>query len=383
MSLKGCRPDPSVAIEALGIGEVLQGLGYYSLSLTKALAARHRGVSITVHLPASAEGAFAPLQRPWLTPIFHRLPGGRAGRLLFQHLLLPRILRRTPPDLLHALANLVPGGWRGPAMVTIHDLDFLAHPDQSPPFRRFLFRLLTPRTVCRVSAIVAVSPHTAGTIAEAYPEAAGRVHVVPEGAPEIAAIGSGEIDVVVARHRITPPYFLAVGSIERRKNLPAVIDAFERFLTGGHDASLALVGRPGYGHASIDRRVNASPARHRIVRPGYVPAEDLPPLLAGAEALLFLSESEGFGLPALEAMAQGCPVIAARAGALPDTCGEAALLVDPRDAGQTAGAMALLHADRAFRRDLADKGRLNLERFSWERHADRLVELWLTATAKG
>ncbi len=379
MNPQPCPAEQTIAVEALGIGGVLQGLGSYAVSLAGALSARPRGVTVTFHLPASAADAFAPLERPWLALAFHRPPGRLAGRLAYQHLLLPRILSRQPPGLLHGLANLVPDGWRGPSAVTIHDLDFLLHPDQSPPARRFLFRLLTPRTLRRAAAVVAVSAHTARTITDAYPQAAGRVHVVPEGAPAVAAVQPAEVDVVLARHRITPPYFLAVGTIERRKNIPAIIGAFEHFLAGGHDASLALVGRPGYGHWEIDRRIDRSPARGRIVRPGYVPARDLPPLLAGAQALLLLSESEGFGLPALEAMALGCPVIAARAGALPETCGEAALLVDPRDAPQTAGAMALLHADLAFRRNLVDKGMVNLERFSWERHADRLAELWLTA----
>ncbi len=371
------RSNSTVAVEALGIGDALQGLGSYAVSLARALSTRPRGVTVTLHLPASAAEAFAPFERPWLTLVFHRTPGGLAGRLAYQHLLLPRILRRRPPGLLHGLANLVPEGWRGPSAVTIHDLDFLLHPDQSPPARRFLYRFLTPRSLRRAAAVVAVSTHTARTITNAYPQAADRVHVVPEGAPAGAAVQPGEVEVVLARHRITPPYFLAVGTIERRKNIPAIIAAFEHFLAGGNDASLALVGRPGYGHGEIDRRIGRSPARGRVVRPGYVPARDLPPLLAGAQALLFLSESEGFGLPALEAMALGCPVIAARAGALPDTCGEAALLVDPRDAAQTAGAMALVHADLAFRRNLVDRGAVNLARFSWERHADRLAELWL------
>ncbi len=373
----------TVAIEALALGTPPQGIGSYCLHLVSALAASPGDFEYLVFLPREGLPYFRHLAGPRVRLIPCSFPGRRWGRVAYQHLIFPSRLCDYGNPLLHSVANLLPWRHRGPAIVTVHDLDFLMHPAFSPPPRRWLFGLLTPVSLRKAAVVIAISSFTAGIIRQRYPDLPpDRIRVLPHGAPPRRTVEDSRLHEILAGHGLRQPYFLAVGTLEMRKNIPLVIEAFERFRRlGGAPVRLVLVGLPGYGYAGIAETIRRSPFRREITQTGYVPAGDLPALYAGASGLLFLSNAEGFGLPALEAQSLGCPVIAARAGALPETCGAGAVLVNPGDPDEAAAAMALVAGDEERRGNLIEAGWRNLGRFSWVEHAVRLQEIYRELSA--
>jgi glycosyltransferase involved in cell wall biosynthesis len=280
--------------------------------------------------------------------------------------------------VLHSTANLLPLGYRRESVVTIHDLDFIIHPENSPPARRRLFERLTPSTIRRASVIITDSEYSASVILKHYPGVSPeKVRVLHLGVPDPCSVSREAVDAAVQKHELHEGYFLCVGTLEKRKNISQVLEAFYLYRQNyDRPARLVLAGQPGYGYEEIIRAVSASPYQKSIVLTGYVSGEELAALYTGASSLLFLSRAEGFGLPALEAMNYACPVIASRGGALPEICGEGAILVSGQSAEETVEAMADLMADEPMRHALIQRGRENLGRFSWPRHASQLNPIY-------
>jgi glycosyltransferase involved in cell wall biosynthesis len=364
----------TVAIDALSLGSPPQGIGSYAVNLVRALAADPGDVSLIVFTPEDGVRHFGPIESSRVIFSPCRLPPLREGRIAFQHLVLPRLVRASGAHLLHGVGNVLPSGYRGPAVLTIHDLDFAVHPRNSSLLRRILFGRLTPMSLRKADLVMADSRATAESIREFYPWLpTGRIRVAHLGGPDPDRPSPEAVADVRRRRGVEQDYFLVVGSLETRKNVPLAIRSFEIFREkSGRPARLLLAGRAGHGSRTILETVARSTRSGEIVVAGYVPADELPALYAGAASLLLLSEAEGFGLPSLEAMARGCPVIAAQAGSLPEVCGEGAILVKPGDAAAAAAAMTTVTTDPAFRSRLVRRGAENAARFSWSEHA-RLV----------
>ena len=191
--------------------------------------------------------------------------------------------------------------------------------------------------------------------------------------------------MAATRARLLPPgagdYCLAVGTAEPRKDLPGLVRAFGAVAAGRTDVSLVLAGPPGWGEEALARAVETSPWRDRIVRTGWVDERDLAALTAGATMLAYPSLYEGFGFPPLQAMRQGVPVVATRAGSLTEVLGEGALLVDAGDEDALAAALEACLSDSALRARLAAAGSKWSERYSWERCGAGLEALYRDAAA--
>jgi glycosyltransferase involved in cell wall biosynthesis len=201
--------------------------------------------------------------------------------------------------------------------------------------------------------------------------APSRVHVVPWGI-EVAPASVDEVARVRRTHRLDRPYVFWNGTIEPRKNVPALIDAFGRL--GRRDVDLVIGGRAGWNDelAAVERRAGVG-----VRRLGFVPAADLAPLHAGASVFCFPSHQEGFGLPVLEAMAQATPVVTSAGTATEEVVGDAGITVDPHDVGAFADAIASLLDDPAHAERLGRAGqRRAAERFTWRRTADGLVRAY-------
>jgi glycosyltransferase involved in cell wall biosynthesis len=225
------------------------------------------------------------------------------------------------------------------------------------------------------------SGFVAGEVVEAFGADPGRVRVVHPGVPALPPVTDAEAEALL--RRVLPPgtgrYCLAVGTAEPRKDLPGLVRAFGDVAASHADVSLVLAGPPGWGEAALEEAVAASPAREMIVRTGWVEDRDLAALYGGASVLAYPSLYEGFGFPPLQAMRAGVPVVATRAGSVPEVVGDGALLVDPGDTEGLAAALARCLVDDSARRDLVAAGSAWAARFSWESCGAGLEQLYRDA----
>ncbi len=266
------------------------------------------------------------------------------------------------------MAPVLPGG---KVAAIVYDLIPLKLPALFP--NHHAFRTAIGRLLDRSALLIAISARTKQDLIELFGVDDARIRVVYPGRnPEFRPQEAPRIAAITARHRLTNPYLLYVGAHGPHKNVPTMVRAYEQARRRGDlKADLVLVIRAGLEEArALVERTTVKASVHCL---GEVPGEDLPPLFAGAECTLVPSRYEGFGLPVLEAMACGSPVIASNAGALPEVAGGAAYEVDPDDVDGWAQAMCRMAGEQQLRAGGRQKGLERAARFSWEASASRLL----------
>lgn len=292
----------------------------------------------------------------------------------------------SPVDLLFIPAHTLPflGRRSIPTLVTIHGLEY----EYLPEYYRFPQKLyLTASTYLAVryaSGLVAVSSWTKRSLVRRLGADPKKIRVIHEGVEKnkfkVPASPAGrqsskfKINQVLGKYKLKKPYLLFVGVIQPRKNLVRLIEAFSKLEEPS--LSLVLAGRLGWMYDEIVAAPTKFGVKDKVHFLGYVPEEDLPALYQAASVFALPSLTEGFGLPVLEAMAAGTPVVAARAGALPEVVGEAGLLVNPLNPGELAGALSLVLQNPELAEGLREKGFKRAANFSWEKAAQKTVELF-------
>lgn len=287
-----------------------------------------------------------------------------------EQILFPFLLRRYRLDLVHFPHFNVPLPYGRPFVVTIHDLILLRYPTvrnttRTPLFYRlkfFAYRLTIASAVRRARAIITVSHFTEKDILSEYPSAEGKVLVTYEGCEIGDGSSGGQEGVAEAASRdILSPYFLYVGNAYPHKNLEIFVALARRF----PDIRFVLVGKEDFFYRRFARAVAGSRVRN-IVFAGYRTDPELASLYRGATGYVFPSLYEGFGLPPLEAMRFGTPVIASSRGSLPEVLGDAALYADPEDPDEFADRIGKILSDSELRETLGRKGRLQAAKFRWD-----------------
>ena len=283
-------------------------------------------------------------------------------------------------DVVHGTNFVVPPTARAAAVVSVHDLTPLHHPELCNA-ATLAYPGLIRRALGRGGWVHADSAFVAGEVVEAFGADPDRVRVVAPGIPELPPVGDADAGRTLGR--LLPAgserYCLAVGTAEPRKDLPGLVRAFGEVAGRHRDVALVLAGPPGWGEEALTSAVAASPARARIVRTGWVEPPELAALLARATVLAYPSLYEGFGFPPLQAMRAGVPVVASRAGSLPEVLGDGALMVDAGDHGALVDALDAVMADEALRARLVAAGTAWSAGFSWERCGAGLEELYRDA----
>ncbi len=356
-----------------GIGRFLQGL------LREIADSRPHLTTVALAPPEAP----VPVSAPHIQ--VRRLP--RCPTLYWDQVLLPRALRRLRATAFFSPYYKAPLRAPCPAVVTIHDLIPLRFPAYTRgPWRLYAaaFRAWARLLAGRAAAVITDSDHSKGELLAELGLAPDRVHVIPIGVGEEFRPGlpPEAIASATARYGIDGPYLLAVGNFLPHKNLFRLVEAYSALPeTPRRRTSLVLAGTAG-GHGPARAVDPTTIARPGVILPGFIAPEDLPHLYAGAIALVCPSLAEGFGLPVLEAMACGTPVVCARAGALPEVAGDAALYVDPTDVRSIARGLEKVLEDESLRRDLAARGLRRAWLYDTRKTTARLLDL-LEDTGRG
>lgn len=279
--------------------------------------------------------------------------------------------------LFHATEHLLMHLRRTPTVLTVHDLIFRRYPVHHKPLNRWYLNLTMPLYCRRATHIIAVSRQTKRDVVEAYGIVPEKITVIYEAAgPEFAPQPPETIAAVRARYKLPERYILSVGTIEPRKNLDRVLNAFEGLHAEGLADAFVIVGKKGWLYDDFFAQLDRSPARHAVIFPGWVSDEDLPAVYAGAAAVAFPSAFEGFGLPVLEGMACGAPVVCSNTSSLPEIAGDAALLVDPADTDAITSALRRVLCEPELAAGLQRRGYAQAAKFSWQRTAQETVEVY-------
>lgn len=350
------------------------GAGRYTIDLARALAAR-ADLAVTFVSRADDGERWAALGHT----VQPAAPARRPLRLAWEQARLPRLLARLPLDVHHGPHYTMPERASLPKVVTVHDLTFFDHPEWHERAKVPFFRRAIRVAARHADAVVCVSRTTAELLHRRCSPLAP-VHVVPHGVDldRFTAVASDGDDEHLAALGVHPPYVLFVGTIEPRKDAPTLVKAFDRVAGAHTDLTLVLAGGEGWGTAPVETAIAAARHRRRIVRTGYVPDAAVPALLRRAAAVAYPALEEGFGLPALEALACGAPLVTTSGSAMEEVAGTAALLVEPGDVDGLAGALDMLVRGDA---GLDARRRRGLEiaaRHTWAASADGHVEAYRT-----
>ena len=365
-----------VALDGIPLVAAKTGVGHYTNSLAEWLARTHDDHQYELLSPfdfpfGGENGRRPPNLSKRFTPV----------RSVFRKwwlVGLPTLLHISPVDLFHGTNYCVPVFAPCPTVVTIHDLSLLAQAATHEAANVTRGRRRMPIMARRATAVIAPSEWTRREVIERLGVPPGDVRVIYEGAREgMCPVAEGACAPVLARHQIRPPYILYVGTIEPRKNLTTLLHAYDEVLRASrHRPQLVLCGGRGWLDNEVFRLVEQLRLGDDVRFTGYVADEDLPALYSGAEVFVYPSLYEGFGLPPLEAMACGTPVVTSNTSSLPEVVGEAGVTLAPRDVGALARALVRLLDDRDLRAGLGRAGRERAAQFSWARAANETQALY-------
>lgn len=285
---------------------------------------------------------------------------------------IPRLVRREHVDVLHMTYNAPPWLSSSALVISVHDLAYRLYPQYYSLRVRLLLSLLVPLSARRAERVVTLSENSRQDIVRECGVSAEKVIVIPAAAPpEFRVVGdSARLGTVKARYDLHKSFVLAVGNLEPRKNLVRLVRAYAALRqSGAISHQLVIVGQAHWQGSAIGREVNELGLSEEVVFTGYVPTDDLVTLYNTATVFVYPSLYEGFGLPILEAMSCGTPVITSNVASMPEVGGEAALLVNPRSVEDLAQALGRVLADETLRHELKEKGLHQASQFSWEQTA--------------
>ncbi len=354
------------------------GISHYERLLLEALATVNREMQITAIV---GDGRWQPpprmrVYRPaW--PTTHP-----ALRIAWEQVAQVRALRRMRASLFHGLAFAGPQwGAHIPQVITVHDLTFVRFPQTLPTWKARYLRWITRRSVQRAARVIAVSESTRQDVLQWLGLPPERVVTVHNGVEaRFRPLPQDRVAAWRREHGLPERFVLYLGTLQPRKNLELLVRAFARWREqappAARDVKLVLAGARGWYYDYLFALVERLGLREHVLFPGYVPADALPYWYNAATLFAYPSVYEGFGLPVLEAMACGTPVLAARASSLPEVVGDAGLLLPPKDVAAWADALGQLLDDPDRRHHLSQTAQERARAFSWERTARQTLAVY-------
>ncbi|MEZ4593131.1 MAG: glycosyltransferase family 1 protein [Chloroflexota bacterium] len=303
---------------------------------------------------------------PGITAVSSRLPTEkRLLRILWEQIIWPWQLRQHRVNLLHSMAFVTPLFSRCPAVITVYDLSFYHFPERFPALQRLYLSSQTRRSCQRARRIITISESSRQDVHRFLGVPLERIDVVVPGVDSVYQPLPPDVVAAFKQKQALDRFVLHVGTLQPRKNIPVLIEAFAR--QNDPALKLVLVGGKGWLYDEIFRQVQALGLEERVVFTGYVPDDDLPLWYNAAELLVFPSVYEGFGLPVVEAMACGTPVIASNSSSIPEAVGEAGLLFAPNDVETLAEQITAVLTNPTLKDTLRQQGLAHAQTFSWAR----------------
>ena len=305
-------------------------------------------------------------------------------RIPWEQLIAPALLRASGADIFHGVHSVVPLSCPVPSVVTIHDLAFIRFPQTFRAYNRAYLDFATRMSARRAARILVVSEHTKREVVGMLGVPAERVIVTPNAARDhFRPPVSAALNAFRARHHLPERFVLYVGTLEPRKNLTTLLDAYAEVSRRFPDVPLLVGGGKGWLYDAIFERLDTLGLRDKVTFVGYLDEDELPFWYAAATVFVFPSIYEGFGMPPLEAMACGTPVVTSNTSSLPEVVGDAGLMVDPHSADALADALTRVLNDRELHADLAERGLRRATTFTWRTTAERTLRAYQEAGAGG
>jgi glycosyltransferase involved in cell wall biosynthesis len=315
-------------------------------------------------------------------------------RIFWEQVVQPFALRKERVDLLHALAFVTPLLSPCPSVITVYDLSFLLYPESFKRFKRFYLGLFTRLSVRRARRIIAISKSTKHDVVRLLGVSPEKVDVVYCGIDQaFRPLPEDQVASFRSKRGLPERFILFVGTIEPRKNVTRLIEAYADLRFAIRDLRLVIGGAKGWFYEDVFARVEELGLEGEVMFPGYIPVSELPLWYNAAELFVYPSLYEGFGLPPLEAMACGTPVVTANTSSLPEVVGEApgtgsqghsaGLTVDPLDVAGLAEAMRRVLGDEALRQEMRKRGLQRAKGFSWTKTAQETVQVYQRAMEYG
>lgn len=378
----------NLAFNATALLSPLTGVGRYSFHLAQELLTRHSlnvdffyGAFWGKQLRSSPSTQMAAAL-PWLR---RHVPYSYELKRWLQNNRFEAHVRRQKFDVYHE-PNILPLRFDGPTVITVHDLAWIRHPEAHPTERVKAMNRHFESGLMQANAIITDSEFVKRELMEVFGVASERITPILLGVDAIfTPLSPAQPQAVLVQHRLTHgQYFLAVGTLEPRKNLSLALRAYQQLPAQTRQRyPLVLIGMKGWHTAELECQMAPLVQASEVRQLGYVPDPELATIMAGATALVYPSVYEGFGLPPLEAMACGVPVICANTSSLPEVVGDAGVLIDPRDEGALASAMHRMAEDPAARADLSGKAALRAREFTWGRCADQTMAVYRSVAITG
>jgi glycosyltransferase involved in cell wall biosynthesis len=372
-----------IAIDYTSAVRQAAGIGRYTRGLVSAAIQLDRGNQYV--LLVARGGARPPSPFPAAANVVWRsIPASERSLAILWHRLRLPLFADTwvgGADVFHSPDFTLPPLWSARGLLTVHDLTFMHYPECAPPGLVAYLNAAVPRSVRRARLVLADSESTKRDIIELLGTRPDKVRVVYAGVgPEFGPVAEEPILAAVrARYGLAWPFVLNVGTLEPRKNHLRLIQAFAQLLPRHPDLRLVLVGGKGWLYEDVQAEVARLELRDHVVFPGFVADADLPAVYSLAAVFAYPSLYEGFGLPVLEAMACGTPVVCSTASSLPEVAGDAALLVDPADVDALARALERALTDEPMRQDMRNRGKAQASRFTWSAAARTLLDAYQAA----
>jgi glycosyltransferase involved in cell wall biosynthesis len=366
---------PRLLINAMAMGRIKTGVGRFIEELLRGLSAIDTANEYIVY--TTEEGSRHLALGPNFSVLAPKL--SRPTRLVWEQLVLPALVRRHGIDLLHGQGFTLPMVKNARQVVTIYDMTWFSHGSTHERVKTLYFQTLIPLALRRADRIIAISESTRDDIVRLFPETAPRIVTTLGGvAPQFfAARDPAETDAVLARRGISRPFILSVGTIQPRKNLPRLLEAFALLRRDGAlPHQLVVCGDTGWDTHDVFRRAREPDLAGHVIFPGFVTDEELAHLYGACDVFAYPSLYEGFGLPVVEAMAAGAAVLTSNNSSLREVAGNAALLCDPLSVDDIEIRLRTLLTDPAARAEVVARGHERARLYAWSETARLTLEAY-------